>query len=137
PGDTGYPRPSYLPPTRNKREVASGKAALGCLTKREGRLAESLCLRLRWCVGFEKRGSPGGLPVANTRPEKVPETERHWPGRLPREAAQVHYHPTRAWRVSKIVLPMLLSTDPAIQEQNHRRTGVCPVGMDTFTHAQY
>src|SRR5690348_16806064 len=59
PGDTGCPRPSYFPPTRNKREVASGKAALGRLTKREGRLAESLCLRLRWCVGFEKRGSPG------------------------------------------------------------------------------
>ena len=35
------------------------------------------------------------------------------------------------------ILPMLLSTDPAIQEQNHRRTGVCPLGMDAFTRAQY
>jgi hypothetical protein len=37
PGDMGYPRPSYFPPTRNKREAASGKAVLRRLTKREGR----------------------------------------------------------------------------------------------------
>jgi hypothetical protein len=48
---------------------------------------------------------------------------------------RVRYQPDQGARAELLFLFLVTS---AVQTRDrHRRIGVCPVGMDTFTHAQY